>query len=163
MNYHDIVKDDMRNGDGLRVTLFVAGCNHHCRGCHNPQTWDPDGGIEFDQEAMDELMEALDHDYISGLTISGGDPLHPANVKEVTRMVKEVRKRFQHKKTIWVYTGYKIESVDWMQIMHYIDVLVDGRFDKSKADVNHRWGGSTNQRVIDVQASMMLGKVVPYE
>ena len=146
MNYHNILKDDMRNGDGLRVVLFVAGCEHHCKNCQNPITWDPDGGLEFDHNALEEIREQLSQPYISGLTLSGGDPLHPANRKDITWLCHWVKSKFPEK-TIWCYTGYKLEQVLGLEVMEHIDVLVDGRFIEELADVTYLWAGSTNQKV----------------
>lgn len=152
MNYHNIVKDDMRNGDGLRVTLFVAGCNHYCKGCHNPITWDPNGGIPFCGSAKEELMECLNKDYISGLTLSGGDPLYPENREEITNLCKEVKERFPNK-NIWLYTGYTYEEVKELEVMQYLDVIVDGPFVQELADINYEYAGSTNQKVIRLKES----------
>ena len=105
MRYHNITKDDMLNGDGLRAVLWVAGCTHKCKGCHNPVTWDIEGGIPFDDAAKEELFEAIKPDYISGVTFSGGDPLHPANHVEVAVLAKEIKETFPNK-TIWLYTGF---------------------------------------------------------
>ena len=127
MRYHNITKDDMLNGDGLRVVLWVAGCSHCCRECQNPQTWDPNGGIPFDQEAKDELFEQLGKTYISGVTFSGGDPLHKNNITEITRLAKEIREKFPDK-TIWLYTGSLWESIQKEEIVRYLDVCVDGEF-----------------------------------
>ena len=110
MRYHNITKEDMLNGDGLRVVLWVSGCNHACEGCQNPITWDICGGLPFDQAAHDELIEALDRDFISGITFSGGDPLHPQNIADVTALAKEIKARFPHQ-TIWLYTGYVYEEI----------------------------------------------------
>ena len=127
MRYHNITKDDMLNGDGLRVVLWVAGCGHHCKACQNPITWDPNGGIPFDDAAKAEIFEQLDKDYISGITFSGGDPLYEANRADVTALAKEIKERYP-KKDIWVYTGYEWESVCDLELMDYTDVVVDGRF-----------------------------------
>ena len=164
MKYHNITHDDMRNGDGLRVVLWVSGCEHHCEGCQNPITWNPDDGLEYSRDAEEEILSQLEKDYISGLTISGGDPFHPNNIKWVTAICKMVKNVFPDK-TIWVYTGYKWEFLPYYiehfrDVLMWIDVLVDGRFEKDKLDVNYPWAGSTNQRVIDVQESLKEGKVV---
>lgn len=106
MRYHNITKDDMLNGDGLRVVLWVAGCDHCCKDCQNPVTWDPNGGLEFDAEAKAELFEALDHDYISGITFSGGDPLFYGNREDVTLLAKEVKDRFPGKNHMALYRLY---------------------------------------------------------
>ena len=167
MKYHDITHDDMKNGDGLRVVLWVAGCDHHCKGCQNPVTWDPDDGKKFDFDACNEIYKEMEKDYISGLTISGGDPFYVGNVLTVLGVCRLMKHDFPHK-TIWVYTGYTFE---WLQscldfpesMWDYVDVLVDGEFEQDKLDVNYPWAGSTNQRVIDVQESLKEGKVVLHE
>ena len=153
MRYHNITKDDMLNGDGLRVVLWVAGCSHCCKDCHNPVTWDPNGGLYFDESAKAELFEELKKDYVSGITFSGGDPLHIANVNDVTELSKEIRETFPEK-TIWLYTGSTWEEVRRMEIVRYLDVLVDGEFVFAKKDPLHCWTGSSNQRVIDVQRTL---------
>lgn len=174
MKYHNITTNDMKNGDGLRTVLWVAGCTHHCKNCHNPITWDHNGGIPFDQKAEEELFDKLNKDYISGITFSGGDPLHKNNLSEIARLCKLVREKFPTK-TIWLYTGYKwediIEEINlWhqdelflSQIIKNIDILVDGLFIEELKDENYHWAGSTNQRVIDVNKSLNDGKVVIYE
>lgn len=159
MRYHNITKDDMLNGDGLRVVLWVAGCSHCCRECQNPQTWDPNGGIPFDQEAKDELFEQLGKTYISGVTFSGGDPLHKNNITEITRLAKEIREKFPDK-TIWLYTGSSWESIQKEEIVRYLDVCVDGEFIVEQKDTSLKWKGSANQRVIDVKKTLAAGKVV---
>ncbi|MGE9963383.1 anaerobic ribonucleoside-triphosphate reductase activating protein [Fusicatenibacter saccharivorans] len=153
MRYHNITKDDMLNGDGLRVVLWVAGCSHCCKDCHNPVTWDPNGGLYFDESAKAELFEELQKDYVSGITFSGGDPLHIANVNDVTELSKEIRETFPEK-TIWLYTGSTWEEVRRMEIVRYLDVLVDGEFVFAKKDPLLCWKGSSNQRVIDVQRTL---------
>lgn len=153
MRYHNITKDDMLNGDGLRVVLWVAGCNHCCKGCQNPITWDPDGGLLFDEAAKNEIYDQLGKPYISGITFSGGDPLHPANRMDVRLLMEEIRERFP-KKTIWLYTGDSWENIMDDPMMKYVDVVVDGEFHLEERDVKLLWKGSRNQRVIDVQASL---------
>ena len=148
MNYHNITKDDMLNGDGLRVVLWVSGCDHHCKECQNPQTWDPESGIKFDEAAKEELYEVLSRDYISGITFSGGDPLFPGNRQEVTELAREIRERFPGK-TVWLYTGFTFEQVKELEIINYLDVLVDGEFEIDKIDLQAKWRGSINQRVIE--------------
>lgn len=162
MRYHNITTDDMLNGDGLRTVLWVAGCPHRCQGCHNPITWDIDGGLPFDEAAEQELFEKLSADYISGITFSGGDPLHPANRDEVTRLAKKVKQ--QHpEKTIWLYTGYNWEDICGLEAVALADVLVDGRFEKNLFDAKLHWKGSSNQRVIDVQETLSHGKIVLWD
>lgn len=153
MRYHNITKDDMLNGDGLRVVLWVSGCSHCCKECQNPITWDPDGGLLFDDLAKAEIFDQLDKDYISGITFSGGDPLHSANRLDVRALIQEIKEKYPSK-TIWLYTG-----ADWEDIWHYpmmkmIDVVVDGEFEVAKKDTKLLWKGSSNQRVIDVQATL---------
>lgn len=162
MRYHNITTDDMRNGDGLRTVLWVAGCAHHCPGCHNPITWDADGGLAFDEAAKAELFEKLEKPYISGVTFSGGDPLHPKNRDEVEKLTKEIRDRLPQK-TIWVYTGYTFEEIRDLQWLNLIDVLVDGRYEADKRDIKLHWKGSSNQRVIDMKKTLDTGKIAIFE
>ena len=117
----------MLNGDGLRVVLWVAGCSHHCPECQNPVTWDPEGGVPFTDAEKQEIFDELEQDYVSGITFSGGDPLHHANVAEVTALAREIREKYPDK-TIWVYTGYQWEDICRMEFLKYTDVLVDGEF-----------------------------------
>ncbi|MCM1136834.1 MAG: anaerobic ribonucleoside-triphosphate reductase activating protein [Clostridium sp.] len=153
MRYHNITKDDMLNGDGLRVVLWVSGCSHCCKSCHNPITWDPAGGLFFDHKARQEVFEQLEKPYISGITFSGGDPLHAANRPDVRKLVKEIKERYPDK-TIWLYTGDLWENICEDSMMQYVDVLVDGEFQIDKKDVKLLWKGSSNQRVIDVQKTL---------
>ena len=162
MNYHNITRDDMLNGDGLRVVLWVSGCGHHCKGCQNPVTWDPQDGVLFDEAAREELYDQLSKNYISGITFSGGDPLFPANEPEITSLADEIRKRFPEK-TIWLYTGYLWEDIQDREIVKNLDVLVDGRYVEELRNTQLHWKGSSNQRVIDVQASLKKGSVVLHE
>lgn len=153
MRYHNITKDDMLNGEGLRVVLWVAGCSHACPGCHNPVTWDAQGGIPFDQAAKNELFAELEKDYVSGATFSGGDPLFPVNRDTVGALCREIRRRFP-KKTIWLYTGYQWEEIENLPFLDAVDVVVDGRFVQERADPQLHWRGSANQRLIDVRRSL---------
>lgn len=143
----------MLNGDGLRVVLWVAGCNHCCKECHNPITWDPDGGLLFDDAAKEEIFEQLNKSYISGITFSGGDPLHPNNRLEVRQFMAEIKEKYPNK-TIWMYTGDSWEDIFEYPIMQYVDVLVDGEFHIEEKDTKLLWKGSKNQRVIDVQKTL---------
>lgn len=126
MNYHNITKDDMNNGDGLRVVLWVAGCSHYCKGCQNPVTWNPDDGIEFDIRAKKEIFKELKKKHIAGITFSGGDPLFSTNKGTVFCLCQEIKKKFPTK-TIWIYTGYDWETImnnKYMKaVMKYVDVL----------------------------------------
>lgn len=182
MMYHAITTDDMKNGDGLRVVLWVAGCQHKCPGCHNPQTWNAEQGEPFTEWEEAELFRLLKQKHIAGITFSGGDPLHPANRDEVGKIAKKVK---QLGKNVWLYTGYMLEhsvsdgffltdlvanleylSFEELPWLSYVDVLVDGRFmeDIRKEDIRKNadphWRGSSNQRVIDMQRSFETGHIV---
>ena len=151
MRYHNITKDDMLNGSGLRVVLWVAGCEHHCKNCHNRITWDPDGGIHFDNAAYEELMAALELDYISGITFSGGDPLHSKNRLKIAKLCHDIKERFPNK-TIWIYTGYKWEDIqnirEIQRILTLVDVLVDGPYIDEQRDITLPLRGSSNQKIL---------------
>ena len=182
MNYHNILHDDMRNGTGLRVTLFLSGCNHYCKNCQNPQTWDCTGGIEFDLAAEEEIFEQLKEDYISGITFSGGDPLYKSNLKGVLELCKKINANFPNK-NIWLYTGYTWENLmkefeeykqtpfarnadEWLtryEIISKCDVVIDGRYIESLSDIKYQWAGSTNQRVIDAKKSLEIGDIILWE
>ncbi len=159
MRYHNITKDDMLNGDGLRVVLWVAGCEHRCPECQNPITWDICGGVEFDGAAKNEIFTELSKSYVSGITFSGGDPLHTKNRDEVARLIDEIKDKYPDK-TIWIYTGYEWDSVKDLPFMDKVDVLVDGKYKKDLRDVNLAWRGSTNQKVISVKNSLKLNEIV---
>lgn len=149
MNYHDIQHDTMLQGEGLRVAIFFSGCDREpkCRGCHNSIAWDKNSGIPFDVNAKLELYTELNKPYIQGVTMLGGEPLASYNREEVTKLCKDIKKMFPEK-DIWLYTGYTYEQVKDLEIMKYIDVLVDGEFVEELKDENYPWAGSTNQRVI---------------
>lgn len=181
MHYHNITHDDMLNGTGLRVVLWVAGCSHQCKNCHNPITWNPDGGIPYTEWDDAELFEWLSKPWTEGITFSGGDPLFPSNREEIGKIARKVRKLYPNK-NIWLYTGYSLKedkdgfvfvdknndsfSLDWLDC---IDVLVDGPFlcNQREEDIQEKrkvlWRGSSNQRVINIPASLQEGKVVEYE
>lgn len=161
MNYHNITKDDMLNGDGLRVVLWVAGCEHHCPECQNPLTHDPNGGIPFDEAAKQEIFAELEKDYVSGITFSGGDPLHPANREEIAELAKEIKETYPTK-TIWMYTGYSMNcvmneitpSMFWgvgNYLLDYIDVIICNKFDaeqrRKDAEIGIKalWRGDSHQ------------------
>lgn len=166
MRYHNITHDDMNNGDGLRVVLWVAGCDHHCKDCHNPVTWDPEGGVEFTLAEAEEIFNDLNKEYISGVTFSGGDPLHPANREQISDLAEFIKAMYPGK-TVWVYTGYTWEEImecsDLVSMLKTVDVLVDGRFDRDLKSVTYPWAGSTNQRVIDVQQTFKEGRIILHE
>ena len=151
----------MLNGEGLRTLLWVAGCSHNCPQCHNPVTWDINGGLAFDEAAKEELFEELKKDYISGVTFSGGDPLHEKNRGEIGKLAEDIREKFPDK-TIWLYTGYEWEEICGIPFLPNIDVIVDGEFKIEEKDNSLHWKGSANQRVIDVKESLKTGKVQLY-
>ena len=165
MNYHNIKKDDQNNGDGLRVTLFLSGCSHHCPECQNPQTWNKRSGIPFDESTLEEIYDELSKDYIAGITLSGGDPLFYDNIAPVCGLLILIKKSFPNK-TVWLYTGYNwgylINSThpNFLPVLKNVDVLVDGEYIKDLRDPQLKWRGSSNQRVIDVQKSLAENKVV---
>ncbi len=159
MRYHNITKDDMLNGDGLRVVLWVAGCSHGCKECQNPITWDVCGGIPFDESAKQEIFSELSKPYVSGITFSGGDPLHIQNRGEIGQLIEEIHREFPQK-TMWLYTGYRWEEIENLPYIKELDVLVDGRFEIEKKDQKLRWKGSSNQRVIDVKKTVETGNVM---
>ena len=170
----------MMNGTGLRVCLWCSGCNHHCKNCQNPITWDPNDGAKFDTKAKNEIFDELSKDYISGITLTGGDPLNENNLESVLNLVNEIRLSYPEK-TIWLYTGYTLEQIMYpvvtddfnperdkllkmrREIVKQCDVLVDGRYEEDKRDVAYHWAGSTNQRVIDVKKTLEQGSVVLWE
>ena len=153
MRYHNITKDDMLNGDGLRVVLWVAGCSHCCDGCQNPSTCDPNGGLPFDDSAKEEIFRELRKPYISGVTFSGGDPMYCNNYQDIKALAAEIKDKFPNK-TIWMYTGEVWENLYEDPIIKLIDVLVDGEFHIEERDALLLWKGSANQRVIDVAATL---------
>lgn len=193
MNYHNLTYPDMNNGSGLRVVLWLSGCSHKCKGCQNHQTWDANSGIPFDESAKEELFRQLDKDYISGLTLTGGDPLFESNLDDVLDLVTEVNERYnaspnrirlsRPKKSIWLYTGFtwgdifsRIYVKDHIvttypekyqiyrqHIVKNCDVLVDGQYIDSKRDLTLPYRGSKNQRLIDIQQSLQKGEIVKVE
>lgn len=175
MNYHKIEKTSIANGEGIRVVLWVSGCSLYCRGCQNPQTWDYYGGKPFDDNAKQELFEALSKPYIQGITLSGGHPLEDENVETIYLLIKEIKEKFPTK-DIWLYTGYTLEQIfptivtdDFnpsrvykQEVIEMCDVVVDGRYIEELKDITLKWRGSGNQRVIDIQKSLKENKVILY-
>ena len=154
MNYLDIKRCNMVNGDGLRTVIWVAGCDRKCPGCFSPYTHDFQAGMEFDDAAKAEFVKDLSEDWCAGITWLGGEPLHPVNFPEVLALAKEIRERYPDK-TQWVYTGYTyneiINNTIMSEILNYIDVLCDGPFIQELRDPNLKWVGSSNQNVINIQ------------
>ena len=165
MHYGKIKKTDIANGPGVRVSLFVSGCRNHCKGCFQPETWSFNYGQEYDGvNTTNEIIEALSPEYISGLSILGGDPIERENISEVVTLCYLV-KRLYPNKTIWLYTGYKYEDIAEMypNILEVIDVMVDGPFVEELKDISLVFRGSSNQRIIDVPESIRSGRVVEVE
>lgn len=171
MNYLSIKKTDIANGDGVRVSLFVSGCTHHCKGCFNPETWSFQAGEPFTEAVEEEVLLALSPSHIKGLTLLGGEPMEPDNQRALLSFVRKVKKQCPDK-DIWCYTGYTLEKDLWQEgsarceatdeLLSYIDILVDGEFVLEKKDIRLKFRGSSNQRVIDVKASLKEKKVVLY-
>lgn len=169
MHYGLIKKCDIANGSGVRVSLFVSGCTHHCPGCFNQETWDFNYGKIYTSETQAEIIKALDNDYISGLTLIGGEPFEPSNQEVLVNLAREVKTKLPHK-NIWCYTGYnfendllsdsKIHCAFTEQLLSYIDVLVDGPFILEKKNINLKFRGSENQRIILVQESLKNNKTI---
>ncbi len=172
MNYADIKRVDVANGEGVRVSVFVSGCNHHCKGCFNECAWDFNYGDKFTEKQEEEVLKDLDHDYISGLTLLGGEPLEPTNQEGLLPLVKKAKEKFPDKK-IWCYTGFDFEkdvvgkmakqSDTTKELLKYIDVIVDGKFEEDKKDLKLKFRGSSNQRILDVQESLKENKPVEYK
>ena len=150
MNYIKIDTCNMNNGDGLRCVVWLSGCNHHCKNCFNPETWDENCGDEFGEIQQNVIYETLQQDWCSGITFTGGDPLFPKNIEQLLQLCKNIKKKFP-KKTIWVYTGYSYDDVSLLDGFNNIDVLVDGEFVEELKSPLAKWVGSYNQRVIDVK------------
>ena len=172
MNYATIKNCDIANGPGVRVSLFVSGCNHHCKGCFNREAWDFSYGQPFTQETIDQILALLKPDYIQGLTLLGGEPFDPRNQKAVLELLRAVKKAYPEK-NIWAFTGYLFDK-DILpgklgdpeitrEYVSYLDVLVDGPFVEEKKNLSLRFRGSENQRLIHVPASLAAGKVVLWE
>ena len=169
MKYAAIKKCDVANGPGVRVSVFVSGCNHHCKGCFNEKAWDFNYGNDFSDETIDGIIKDLDKEYITGLSLLGGEPLERENQKGLVKLVKKVKEKLPNK-TIWCYTGFDYEKdvmgrmyEQWPEtkdLINNIDVLVDGKFEMEKRNLNLQFRGSENQRLIDVKKSMQENKIV---
>ncbi len=168
MNYGKINPNDIANGLGVRVTLFVSGCTHHCKGCFNSETWDFSYGTPFTEETEDYILKLLDKGHINGLTLLGGEPMEPQNQRALLPLLKKVKAKFPQK-DIWCYSGYLFdkeivtgrahcEVTD--ELLSLIDVLVDGRFVEEKKNIMLKFRGSENQRIIDVKESLKQSKIV---
>ena len=169
MNYGEIKKYDIANGEGVRVSLFVSGCTHHCKGCFNHETWDFTFGKHFTEDTENEIIEALDHSFINGLSLLGGEPFERQNQKVLLPFLHKVKAKYPQK-NIWCYTGYTLED-DLLsesrarceytdEMLSLIDVLVDGEFKEELKDITLAFRGSSNQRIIDVKESLKQGKTI---
>lgn len=172
MNYAAIKPCDIANGPGVRVSLFVSGCTHHCPGCFQPETWDFNYGERFTDREIWRILHLLEPSYISGLTILGGEPLEPQNMVGVFTLTDMVRRVFPLKKTIWLYTGSTLEDLRQRtgsdgdgtnSILDHLDILVDGPFVEAQKDISLVFRGSSNQRIIDMPRTKMAGKIVLWE
>lgn len=167
MKYADIKKYDISNGVGIRVSLFVSGCNHHCKGCFNAEAWDFNYGKDFTDNTINEIIEALEPSYINGLSLLGGEPLDPKNQAGILKLLRKVKEVYPEK-NIWCYSGYLYEYLLEQskannilnEIISNIDILVDGKFDIDKKDITLLFRGSSNQRIIDVKKSLKENKIV---
>ena len=164
MNYAAIKKTDIANGPGVRVSLFVSGCRRHCKNCFNSETWDFDYGNLFGKSTMNEILEALDKEYIEGLSILGGEPFEQENRETVYNVIRTVKATFPQK-TIWCYSGFTFEELleTSRYILELVDVLVDGPFVEEKKNLRLQFRGSENQRIIDVKKSLEKGEAVKFE
>ena len=169
MNYADIKKIDVANGEGVRVSVFVSGCNHHCKGCFNQCAWDFNYGKKFTEKEEQQIIDYMNHDYISGHSLLGGEPLEPKNQEGLLPLVKKVKEKFPNK-DIWCYTGFDFEKdvVEKMaknnettrELLKYIDIIVDGKFEEDKKDLKLQFRGSSNQKIVDVKKSLQTGQIV---
>ena len=162
MRYNKIRKMDISNGPGVRVAIFLQGCTFHCPGCFNPETHDFNGGQEFTDETLKQLLKLCESDYIKGLSILGGEPLHPQNIAGTIKIARAFKSKFPQK-TIWLWSGYLFENVVDKKIFDYIDVMVDGQFKQDLSSLLLKYCGSSNQRVIDVQKTLATNKVILWQ
>lgn len=162
MNYSQIRSLDIANGPGCRISIFVSGCEHRCKNCFNPETWHFDHGKEFTEDTLDSILKLAEPDYISGLSILGGEPLHPRNLAEVCRLARRFKEVYPDK-TVWLWTGYLLEDVFEDLVDSGIDVVVDGRFVEELKDLRLKYRGSSNQRVIDIKETIRTGDLTLYE
>lgn len=171
MKYATIRPVDIANGEGVRVTLFVSGCRHHCKNCFNPEQWDFAYGKEFTDQTIEEILSYLAPDYIVGLTLLGGEPFEQENQEGLIKLLKAVKQKYPNK-NVWCYTGFVLDKELWgtsrasgknaNEMLKYIDVLVDGRFVEELKDITLRFRGSSNQRIIDMPATLKNHEVVLY-
>lgn len=162
MRYNKIRKMDISNGPGVRVSIFMQGCVFNCKNCFNPETHDFNGGKEFTDETIAHILELCDKEFVAGLSILGGEPMHPKNIEGTTKLAKAFKERFPNK-TLWTWSGFLFDrDLKDKEVMKYVDVLVDGQYKDELHDFRLEWRGSSNQRVIDVKKSLKKGEVVLY-
>ena len=168
MKYANIKKHDIANGPGIRVSLFVSGCNHHCKGCFNNIAWDFNYGNDFTNETISEIITALDKSYINGLSLLGGEPLEELNQPSILKLIKITKEKLPNK-TIWLYSGFTYEEITKMKnkeikdIIKNIDVLVDGKFEIDLYDPKIFFRGSYNQRIIDMKKTLSQKQIILHE
>ena len=163
MHYNKIRKMDISNGPGVRVSIFFQGCHFHCHGCFNPDTWDFDGGKEFNDEVISHILDLCNNDTISGLSILGGEPLNPKNIDGATKLAKAFKEKY-HDKTIWLWSGYLFDEYIYdKEIVNYLDVVVDGQFKIELSSPILKYKGSSNQRVIDVKKTLSHNSIILYK
>ena len=158
MRYNLIRKMDISNGPGVRVSIFMQGCQFHCKNCFNPETWDFNGGEEFTDDTIKKVLDLCDKSEVKGLSILGGEPMNPTNIEGTTKLAKAFKEKYPEK-NIWTWSGYRYEDLKDKEVMKYIDVLVDGNYEDELHDPTLKWKGSSNQRVIDVQKSLKNGGI----
>ena len=162
MRYNKIRKMDISNGPGIRVSIFMQGCTFHCKNCFNSETWDFNKGIEFTDETINTVLELCSNSHVTGLSILGGEPLHEKNILGTTKLSRLFKEKYPDK-SLWIWTGNLFEDIKEKEVLNYIDVLVDGRYEDELHDFRLKWCGSSNQRVIDVKKSLKRNKVVLYK
>ena len=159
MRYNLIRKMDIADGPGVRVSIFMQGCQFHCKNCFNPETWDFNGGKEFNDEVIEKVLQLCKKDHIKGLSILGGEPMNPVNREGTTKLAKKFKENFPDK-NLWMWTGFKYEDLKDEEVFKYVDVLVDGQYKDELHDPTLKWKGSANQRVIDVKKSRECDNIV---
>lgn len=159
MRYNKIRKMDISNGPGVRISIFMQGCVFNCKNCFNPDTHDFNGGNEFTEETINKVLELCELEYIEGLSILGGEPLHPKNIDGTTQLAKSFKEKFPNK-TLWLWSGYLYENLKDLEIIKYLDVLIDGVYKDELSNPTLKWRGSSNQRVIDIKSSIKNNKII---
>ena len=163
MRYNLIRKMDIANGPGVRVSIFMQGCEFHCKNCFNPDTWNFEGGKEFNNDTIKEVLDLCEPSHIKGLSILGGEPMHPRNIEATTSLAKAFKEKYPEK-NLWVWSGFLFDKdLKEKEVLKYIDVLVDGQYKDELHSPKLNWRGSSNQRVIDVQESLKQNKVIVIE